>query len=67
MSEVDSMDFQIKLAEARYYSQSAKEVAVALNEASQNSSLILEKEINDLETRESLDQEIDKLLNEIIL
>lgn len=53
LGEIDDLDFQIRLTEAQYYSQSTKEVAAAPDEVSQND--------------ESVNKDVDKLLDEIIL
>ena len=71
--EAGQVDIKINIGEAKYYNDSTKKVAVALNETAKNgpghlNSAILEKEIGGLDINSSENREnIDELLRKLTM
>jgi len=73
MKEAGQVDIKITIAEAKYYNDSTKKVAIALNETAKNgpghlNSAILEKEIGGLDMNgDEKGENIDELLNKLTM
>ena len=71
-NEANQVDIKITVAEAKYYNDSVRKVAVALDETAQNgpshlNSSILEKEMLDLDFNGQDSESIDELLNKLTM
>lgn len=70
--EAGQVDIKITIAEAKYYNDSTRKVAIALDETAKNgpghlNSAILEKEINGLEISDEETENIDELLRKLTM
>jgi len=70
-SEFENLDIQIKLAEARYYSESPESVSLILNESGNNTpnhlnNSLIQKESRILDIEDPTNEKIDDVLNQLL-
>jgi len=71
ISELDDLDIQIKIAEAKYYNEAPSAVSTILNETGNNTTnhlngKLIQKEDNFLEIKDPTNPKIDDVLNQLL-